>query len=92
MNNKLNIYTYKGIKNKQLKHKIYNIKAKGHEAYEYISQVKGQGQQYPHTVDLDLGPGSGLRKSLWYQPSPTTVCKHVFPNQLQNSYKKEVLV
>ena len=32
--------------------------------YEYISKVKGQGRQYPHTADLDLGPGSGLRSSL----------------------------
>ena len=31
--------------------------------YEYISKVKGQGRQYRHTADLDLGPGSGLRKS-----------------------------
>ena len=51
------------------------IKAKGHYTYKYISKVEGQGRQYPHTADLDLGPGSGLRKSLWYQPSPTTVCK-----------------
>ena len=51
------------------------IKAKGHYTYEYISKVKGQGRQYPHTAELDLGPGSGLRKSLWYQPSPTTACK-----------------
>ena len=42
---------------------------------ESLSKVKGQGRQYPHTADLDLGPGSGLRKSLWRQPSPTTVCK-----------------
>ena len=56
-----------------MKHK--KIKAKGHYTYEYISKVKGQGRQYPHTADLDLAPGSGLRKSLWYQPSPTTVCK-----------------
>ena len=32
--------------------------------HEYISKVKGQGRQYPHTADLDLGSGSGLRKSL----------------------------
>ena len=43
--------------------------------YEYISKVKGQGRQYRHTADLDLGPGSGLRKSLRRRPSPTTVCK-----------------
>ena len=43
-----------------MKHK--KIKAKGHYTYEYISKVKGQGRQYPHTADLDLGPGSGLRK------------------------------
>ena len=30
------------------------IKAKGHYTYEYISKVKGQGRQYPHTADLDL--------------------------------------
>ena len=51
------------------------IKAKRHYTYEYIGKVKGQRRQYPHTADLDLGPGSGLRKSLWRQPSPTTVCK-----------------
>ena len=32
-----------------------NIKAKGHYTYEYISKVKGQGRQYPHTADMDLG-------------------------------------
>ena len=33
------------------------IKAKRHYTYEYISKVKGQGRQYRHTADLDLGPG-----------------------------------
>ena len=44
------------------------IKAKGHYTYEYISKVKGQGRQYAHTAGLDLGPGSGLRKSLRLRP------------------------
>ena len=48
------------------------IKAKGHYMYEYISKVKGQGRQYRHTADLDLGPGSGLRKSLYQRRNSTT--------------------
>ena len=43
-----------------MKHKKF--KAKGYYTYEYISKVKGQGRQYRHTADLNLGPGSGLRK------------------------------
>ena len=43
--------------------------------YEYIRKVKGQARQNPHTTDLDLGAGSGLRNSLQARPSPTTVCK-----------------
>ena len=42
-----------------MKHK--KLKAKGHYTYEYISKVKGQGRQYRHTADLDLGPGSGFK-------------------------------
>ena len=65
------------------------IKAKGHYTYEYISKVKGQGRQYRHTADLDLGPGSGLCADL---PQLLYVNRMYIPNQLQYLYNKLVLV
>ena len=54
--------------------------------YEYISKVKGQGRQYPHTADLDLGPGSGLRNLYGTNlPQLLYVNKLHISNQLQYS-------
>ena len=49
------------------------IKAKGHYTYEYISKVKGQGRQYPHSFFKK----KGINKYTWIRVANGRVIERV---------------